>query len=730
MIYAYDLSALLRKGFGKDKVFSSHINKICEQMPIDPEVSRMDTVVLSSKDLKGLNRGKVQTALLTKNPNVTFIYIWSKKGEDEYLDTPFKVEMKKITADALYSAVNDIISENLIKSGKLQADSHDSQIVVPKPLKPKFKAGRFGHKEEEPEEPEVEIKKDSITGLFYFVDDVTDETIFCDEDGRVLTPAEIQIAKDKMAATVVEDTEEEFDLNMEDEDTDEPEESKAEEIYQPIILEKEPEPEAVVEAVSEATTDEESSIKDDVVAIAEFHNWDSFKDALSETSMHAELIANQADYNATLSVLDALDLKMLDIMQDMTLSADERFNKLISIGRDRVTHKGVCNSIMVDKLVSIIHSVALSAGKIVKDTTDKYAKSFESASKVDSIVFDDKGNNEKIDEAIKAELKLLNIKKEMATLYSIMNTSVQNASSALIDGLPSSNELINSTIGLSDEQFTPTNTKELLSKMLQALEENSKTFIQADESLEKLIDAIADVMIKYREIIKCQADRILLLKANRVEDIIIMDTALKPVMQLVVGESGSGVTATTLARAGVISRGAKNVAVLDLSGNAKFSDYGMTPVLWEDFSENRINREFICIMKPETLDVDSIVSHLKTRLDNYGSIFIILDHSQIDEASVLSDNAITINFISDCTPRNMLVMSEAISALSKIQNIARKVVLINPVTDIVSCCRNLNVELATTKVVTIPYLQEMKECLIHRADPAMYPEIRGAFSYF
>lgn len=733
MIYAYDLSALLRKGFGKDKVFSSQINKICEQMPIDPEVSRMDTVVLSSKDLKGLNRGKVQTALLTKNPNVTFIYIWSKKGEDEYLDTPFKVEMKKITAESLYSAVNDIISENLIKSGKLQVDAKDSQIVVPKPLKPKFKAGRFGHKEEEPEEPEVEIKKDSITGLFYFTDEVTDETIFCDEDGRVLTPAEIQIAKDKMSSTVTvtegEDTdEEEFDLNMEDEDMSEPEDtSKVEpdDEFQPVKLGKEPE---VVEVTAEVEA--ESSIKDDVKSVAEFHNWDSFKDALSETSVHAELIANQADYNATLSVLDALDLKMLDIMQDTTLSADERFNKLISIGRDRVTHKGVCNSIMVDKLVSIIHSVALSAGKIVKDTTDKYAKAFESASKVDAIVFDDKGNNEKIDEAVKAEFKLLNVKKEMASLYSVMNTSVQDASSALIKGLPSSNELINSTIGLSDEQFTPANTKELLSKMLQALEENSNTFIQADECLEKLIDAIADVMIKYREIMKCQEDRILLLKANRVEDIVIMDTALKPVMQLIVGESGSGVTATTLARAGVIARGAKNVAVLDLSGNAKFSDYGMIPVSWEDFSENRINREFICIQKPEVLHIDDIVSHLKTRLDNYGSIFVTLDPSQIDEASVLSDNAITLNFISDCTPRNMVTMSETISALSKIQNIARKVVLINPVTDIVSCCRNLSVELATTKVVTIPYLQEMKECLVNKVDPAMYPEIRGAFSYF
>ena len=290
MIYAYDLSALLRKGFGKDKVFSSQINKICEQMPIDPEVSRMDTVVLSSKDLKGLNRGKVQTALLTKNPNVTFIYIWSKKGEDDYLDTPFKVEMKKITAEALYSAVNDIISENLIKSGKLQVDAQDSQIVVPKPLKPKFKAGRFGHKEEEPEEPEVEIKKDSITGLYYFTDEVTDETIFCDEDGRVLTPAEIQIAKDKMSSTVTvtegEDTdEEEFDLNMEDEDTSKSEDtSKAEpdDEFQPVKLGKEP------EVVEDTTEDEaEYSIKDDVKSVAEFHNWDSFKDALSETSVHA-----------------------------------------------------------------------------------------------------------------------------------------------------------------------------------------------------------------------------------------------------------------------------------------------------------------------------------------------------------------------------------------------------------------------------------------------------------
>ena len=714
MIYSFELASLLRKGFGRDKVFSSQINKICEQMPLDPEVSKMDTVVLSSKDLKGLNRGKVQTALLTKNPNVTFIYIWSKKGEEDLIDTPFKVELKKVTADSLYSAVNEIISDTLIKSGKLNADDSDSAIAIPKPLKPKFKASKFGKKDEDEveETEEVIVKIDPITGLHYFNDDVTDEMIYCDEDGRRLTPAEVQIAKDKLAMEKREEAGSndggEDDDGFEDIDIDLEDDNNTSGIEGKVAL----------YPVKEAMIPES------------FNNWEALNDALQETSIFAELIANDADYNGTLKVLESLEVQMLDIMQNPRLSADEKFDKLLDLGRDKTTTKGITNSIMVDKLISIIHNLSAQVGSIAKTIVDKNYKAIDAAAAVDRIVLDDTANNEVIDAAVKAEVSLLNTKKEIASLYSVMNKTVQDTTKGFTAGLPSENELINQIIGMSDEYFTPKNTKDLFHKMLEALEENKSTFVQADESVNRLLDKLNDVAIKYREVIKYQSERILLLKANRVEDIVIMDTALKPTMQLFIGESGSGVTSTVLARTGVIARGAKNVVIIDLSRKAKFADYGIETETWENFSENRVNREFICVTAPEIIDIDEILSHLKTRLDNYGSINIILSPEQISEAAMLAGDSLTLNFISDCTPRNMVVMQEAIGALSSISNIARKVVLVNPVQDPISCCRTLGVELGNTKLITIPYLPEMKECLVNKTQPAMYPEIRGAFSHF
>ena len=707
-------------------------------MPLDPEVSKMDTVVLSSKDLKGLNRGKVQTALLTKNPNVTFIYIWSKKGEEDLIDTSFKVELKKVTADSLYTAVNEIISDNLIKSGKLNADDSDSAITIPKPLKPKFKASRFGKKDEEEveETEEVIIKIDPITGLHYFNDDITDEMIYCDEDGRRLTPAEVQIAKDKLAAEKKEEAGSndggEDDDGFEDIDIDLDDDNTASEANQsPVSIVKEAMAPVEEEEVKEQpAVNKSTELKNEIESIQSFNNWEALNDALQETSIFADLIANDADYNGTLKVLESLEVQMLDIMQNPRLSADEKFDKLLDLGRDKTTTKGITNSIMVDKLVSIIHNLSAQVGSIAKTIVDKNYKAIDAAAAVDRIVLDDTANNEVIDAAVKAEVSLLNTKKEIASLYSVMNKTVQDTTKGFTAGLPSENELINQIIGMSDEYFTPKNTKDLFHKMLEALEENKSTFVQADESVNRLLDKLNDVAIKYREVIKYQSERILLLKANRVEDIVIMDTALKPTMQLFIGESGSGVTSTVLARTGVIARGAKNVVIIDLSRKAKFADYGIETETWESFSENRVNREFICVTAPEIIDIDEILSHLKTRLDNYGSINIILSPEQISEAAMLAGDSLTLNFISDCTPRNMVVMQEAIGALSSIPNIARKVVLVNPVQDPISCCRTLGVELGNTKLITIPYLPEMKECLVNKTQPAMYPEIRGAFSHF
>ena len=737
MIYSFELASLLRKGFGRDKVFSSQINKICEQMPLDPEVSKMDTVVLSSKDLKGLNRGKVQTALLTKNPNVTFIYIWSKKGEEDLIDTPFKVELKKVTADSLYSAVNEIISDTLIKSGKLNADDSDSAMAIPKPLKPKFKASKFGKKDEDEveETEEVVVKIDPITGLHYYNDDITDEMIYCDEDGRRLTPAEVQIAKDKLAMEKKEEAgSNDDDDGFEDIDIDLDDDSNTSGIEEKVALYPVKEamiPEQEEEEVKEQPVINKSmELKNEIESIKSFNNWEALNDALQETSIFAELIANDADYNGTLKVLESLEVQMLDIMQNPRLSADEKFDKLLDLGRDKTTTKGITNSIMVDKLVSIIHNLSAQVGSIAKGIVDKNYKAIDAAAAVDRIVLDDTANNEVIDAAVKAEVSLLNTKKEIASLYSVMNKTVQDTTKGLTSGLPSENELINQIIGMSDEYFTPKNTKDLFHKMLEALEENKSTFVQADESVNRLLDKLNDVAIKYREVIKYQSEGVLLLKANRVEDIVIMDTALKPTMQLFIGESGSGVTSTVLARTGVIARGAKNVVIIDLSRKAKFADYGIETETWENFSENRVNREFICVTAPEIIDIDEILSHLKTRLDNYGSINIILSPEQISEVAMLAGDSLTLNFISDCTPRNMVVMQEAIGALSSISNIARKVVLVNPVQDPISCCRTLGVELGNTKLITIPYLPEMKECLVNKTQPAMYPEIRGAFSHF
>lgn len=741
MIYAFELASTLRKGFGRDKVFSSQINKICEQMPLDPEISKMDTVVLSSKDLKGLNRGKVQTALLTKNPNVTFIYIWSKKGEEDLIDTPFKVELKKVTPDSLYSAVNEIISDTLIKSGRLNADDSDSSIAIPKPLKPKFKASQFGRKdvEETEEAEEVVIKIDPITGLHYYNDDITDEMIYCDETGRQLTPAEIQIAKDKIAMerkgeekeeNGSDDSDDDFEDIDIDLDADEESKDKLKPATINLIKDAMAPEEEVAEEAPAPVVDKSTELKNEIESIKSFNNWGALNDALQETSIFAELIANDADYNGTIKVLESLEVQMLDIMQNPRLTADEKFDKLLDLGRDKTTTKGIANSLMVDKVISIIHNLSAEVGSIAKTIVNKNYKAIDAAASVDRIVLDDTANNEVIDAAVKAEISLLNTKKEISSLYSVMNKTVQDTTKNLTSGLPSENELINQIIGMSDEYFTPKNTKDLFHRMLEALEENKNTFVQADESVNKLLDKLNDVAIKYREVIKYQSERILLLKANRVEDIVIMDTALKPTMQLFVGESGSGVTSTVLARTGVIARGAKNVVVVDLSRKARFEDYGIEPETWENFSESRINREFLCVKAPEIIDIDEILSHLKTRLDNYGSINIILSPEQISEAAMLAGDSLTLNFISDCTPRNMVVMQEAIGALSSISNIARKVVLVNPVQDPISCCRTLGVELGNTKLITIPYLPEMKECLVNKTQPAMYPEIRGAYSHF
>ena len=78
-------------------------------------------------------------------------------------------------------------------------------------------------------------------------------------------------------------------------------------------------------------------------------------------------------------------------------------------------------------------------------------------------------------------------------------------------------------------------------------------------------------------IIEYQQKLINLLRAQRVEDVVIVDNVIKNSLRIFVGPADTGVTATAVTWSGVVSR-RQNTLLLDLTGNSKLRQYGLEPV--------------------------------------------------------------------------------------------------------------------------------------------------------
>lgn len=112
MIFAASLAAPIKKAYG-EKAMATTVQNIISQMNLDPKLSQMDACVLGVKDVKGINRAKVQAALRTKHPDVCVIYIYSSDKEGELIDAPFKELLKKISADSMRSVIDKFLESRM-----------------------------------------------------------------------------------------------------------------------------------------------------------------------------------------------------------------------------------------------------------------------------------------------------------------------------------------------------------------------------------------------------------------------------------------------------------------------------------------------------------------------------------------------------------------------------------------------------------------------------------------
>lgn len=749
MIYSAKLAAPVKKAYG-ERCYGTNIQKICEQLSLDPEVSGMEACVLCPKDVAGIMRKKVQLAIEDKNPDVCIIYIYNNEKEADLVDTPFKKQVKKTTPDVVKDIVEDCMG-NYLLSAKKTVVSRDAKVTKTINSKPEdvqvtaggLKGGLFKNKaaaaKKDNQEVGDELKYDVALDLWYKIDALGNQVYINKKTGKEMTKMQVEARKTrikqgsyKLPKTLpegvrpdpadAENVEIPDDLvvgDIEDEEDD-----------IPVNLGEPKEPEApVVEEPVKPNLEErvESDFERNLKEVSNFHDWGLYKEAMSKDAAIRQLLEENTTYQGVVQMLSVLDTEIKTTYYDKGLTSQQKFEKVLEIGNKRSTLMATHNDILARKVLDVIDAVTIGARRTVNDLLDEHRKSMEQITVSKEGLFDETELHRLVDMRSKAMCELLALVKSTIQLYQAMDLEVSDVILDMDKRLPSDNEYINEMVGSAAEVLTPTNSMELARTMMRALQEKREAFVLMEEQVRKVIDSIRELFDRDEAIIQYQQHITQMLKAHRVEDAVIIDSVIKNVLNVYIGQRGSGLTATALTWSGCLAR-RRNTLLIDLSNESKLGDYGEDVLDLDEFMRQRIDRP-LCVVAGTVPDVEALselITELKTRLDYYAHINVILDSTQLEYAKVLAKESLTVNYITNCTKDNMEEMGNVYASVD-VNNVAQKVLMVNPTIDVLKVAEYMNIDVTSTKCVSIPDVPKIKSCGVLQDKPYEYVGVRTVF---
>lgn len=692
MIYVASLNVPVKKALGKGpnkQVMQSTTNKIYNQMNLDPETSNMDVVILGPKDFIGPKAIQGQNAINGKHPDVCVIFLYEKSSEEDLVDNCYKHQCKKINDKSITEAFEKYVGEHKVRQGKHQMSSAD------------FVA------------PEVEEPGD---------DEVPDDFVKNRPIGKRLgSPAPVE-DPEPVAAPEPEPEADVPELNLPDET---PGTLPEEPLSSPVT----PDPFASGNMELPPHAEPSHTIEEQLNNIKNFEDWEIMKQALNKDSIVKMLIQENSEYEGLINMLDVMDKRIQTVWRDSALSSEQKFEKIKAIGLEKSVVRAASNSINVEKAISIISTIALSAKRTVDAKVESIDASLYKINADRAAIMDTKYIDKAIEERTKVQTDLLFIGRQIVDIYQSIDSLVVEEIRDLDSKLPSSNQFINQMCAPIGKQiFTPQNTAVLANKLSKALQENRLVFSQMEEHVQTLIEKLFELCDKDEEIIRYQQNVINLLKSNRVEDVVIVDSLLKKVLRVYTGADNTGRASTAITWCGILSR-RNNTLLIDITGKDKFAEYGITPIRLDDFMQNRIERQFLCVKSEGKLGPDEIqkmIETLKSRLNYYPYVNVIMDPEDVNGINQVCEDAICIHYITDCSTSSIRVLRDLVSQV-KVQNVAKKLITIDTPVSPLNIADSIGVDTTQTKIITLPAVPAIKACALKHDRPYEYNDIVGIY---
>ena len=707
MIYVASIYPPAKKALG-DKCHQTTVMNIIEQLKIDPAISGMDACLLGPRDVVGIHKIKLEAALATKHPKICVIYLYTKDKDSEGVNTDSKRQVKKITPEVLPEIVNNFINIHAISQGQTVV-SRDSKVSTPisstSPVGFGATKGNIVQPSSAPKPepdivddvqeeyvPEVVIEFDESLGLYYYLD-INGDKIYCSVEGVPLSENVLLSHKKRVELKKTEEVTTTNESSLHEETTEQ-------------------------SSKSELTRNIES--------IRDFHDWDLLREQLRKDNVIRNLLEENSTYQGVSQMLSVLNEEVLAIHQDTSLPSDVKFEKIANVGRERSKYIEKHNDMVSRKAIELMNTVTRAATNTVDDLMLSHKKSLGQIETTKVDVYEEE-LLDIVQEKAEAEFELLAAIKAIIELYQSMDSMVDSIILELNSKIPSDNDFVNSMFNSLGEVITPQNSSELAKLLMTTLHDNRMTMSLLENSVQGVVQGIHHLLHTYRLEIEHQDMIIKMLRANRIEDIVVLDSLVKGVLRVYVGKPRTGLTATALTWSGCQSR-QRNTLLIDMTASTTLENYGVEPHSLRDLITERIE-EPLCVVRGEITDEEDLAElmrELKTRLSYYAYINIIVDASETEAIETLANDALSVSYVTDCTIPSMKLIGDSLKSLT-VKNVARKVIYVDPPVVVRKLAETMNIDITNTKCITVPHIPKIKMCALTASKPYEYREVRTIF---
>lgn len=472
--------------------------------------------------------------------------------------------------------------------------------------------------------------------------------------------------------------------------------------------------------------------EDVIDSVRSVQDWNVLKRTIERDSILRELIMKNSEFSGIVNMLDVWDLRIRDIWMDPYKTPEEKLSAIKEFGANRQVLQAAYNSKLVDKFVSIMERIVSVCSTTVDQRIDQITKSLAviTSNKDSYIEYAINSDNGVGDQLFDRMVELQGIIGELCNMFAFLHKEgMENIVKRLNEKLPSSNEYINRVIDIDETLFTPGNSVNLATTIIEALSRGQIQLSMLEDKLVALMDHLFNVIKAQQSVIDYQSNVINILRANRIEDVVVRDSLLKECFHVVLGAENTGLTATVATYAGMLSR-RDNTLVVDVTGHAHYGRYGYSTITLDEFLVERVQNPLQVVVGDPLADPERVyhlMEELKGRLSYYRHIIVVLDITHKDALDQIGREALSISYLTNCTNESLDAISEAYILGKSIPNVCHKLICIDSPVDTGTLLSRVGMDMALTRLIPLPHLAEMRKAAIVGQQPHTYNDVLRVF---